>query len=215
MKPTLIHINLIREEELRSSLPIRTRILIPILGGLALLGVALWALMLIAANTMLRDNIERDNAQIANLEKNAAYHAELDKNIANRKKELDQLDRFLAAQVKFGRFLEIVAEEFPESAELQRFAINPAPDMPPARPGAKAPPPQGATILMNGLVYQETGLDAFLDSLQNGEATNSIVSADFPPNSFGLEARGTYHYTIRCIAKPRLFEIPKTKKAQP
>lgn len=215
MKPTIIHINLIREEELRSSSPIRTRVLVPILGGLVLLGVGLWALLLFASNATLRDAIERDKTQIANLEKNAALNADLDKQIANRKKEIEQLDRFIAGRIEFGRVLEIIAEEFPDCAELTRLAINPAPETSMVKPGTKAPPPQGATLLMRGLVYQETGLDEFLSKLQSGDATNSLVSAEFPPNSFGLESRGTYHYEIRCSAKPRIFEIPKTKKARP
>ena len=76
MSSRAYHMNLLMESEKLSSSPIRVRVMLPILAGLAALGVAIWWLILFGQVLLAQASESRVKAQIA--ERTAAHKTVLE-----------------------------------------------------------------------------------------------------------------------------------------
>lgn len=153
MKAPNLHLNLLRNQEVVSSSPVRLRVLLPVLGAAACVAVLGWWGMLLAQEMMVRNQIKGIQGELA---VRKAQHDEVLKDMAKARDlqaELDQLAMYGRARKTYGAALAHLAEVLPEerAQRIQLLSLEipeatPQDLTPPgARPGVKLPPLLGPT----------------------------------------------------------------------
>lgn len=178
-----IHVNLLRENEVLSSSPVRIRVMLPVAMMLAAAGMVLWWLIVYGAvllNTTSISSLENDVAA-----KKAEHQKILDQmNEANElETELEQLGYYRAARRPWGETLAHLAEVIPLKVQLTRLAIPPPPPQNLANPKSpKLPPlwgpdttPEKVTLILAGRTTKETPVISMMESLESDAFTNALV----------------------------------------
>lgn len=189
------HLNLLMESERVSSSPIRIRVMLPILAGLAAIGIAVWWFILLGQVILAQANEARVKGEIA--ERTAAHKTVLDQmaQINELEAQLAQLDCYSNSIVRRGGLLTKLAEAMPLKVQLVKLEIPQPepPKLPPApkrRPGQKAPPPpagptgyvERASLVLTGRAPKETPIFALMESLAGESFTNDVVIVRDPRN---------------------------------
>ena len=186
MSSRAYHMNLLIESEKLSSSPIRVRVMLPILAGLAALGVAIWWLILFGQVLLAQASESRVKAQIA--ERTAAHKTVLEQmaRIDELEAQLSQLDCYSNSIVRRGELLTKLAEAMPLKVQLVKLEI-PQPE-PPKR-DAKARRSFGptgyverASLVLTGRAPKETPIFALMESLAGESFTNCLVVTHDPRN---------------------------------
>ena len=189
------HLNLLMESEKLSSSPIRVRVMLPILAGLAALGIAVWWLILLGQVVLAQTNEARVKEQIA--ERTAAHKTVLEQTarINELEAQLSQLDCYSNSIVRRGELLTKLAEAMPLKVQLVKLEI-PAPeppklpDPPKKKKGQKFSPPifgptgyvERASLVLIGRSPKETPIFSLMESLAGESFTNSLVIYRDPRN---------------------------------
>ena len=104
MKAPNLHLNLLREQEVVSSSPVRIRVLLPVLAALACVAVLGWWGMLFAQETMVKSQIRAIEADLA---ARKAQHAEVQRNMVAARDLQAELDHLMERWA----YLEEIAEQ--------------------------------------------------------------------------------------------------------
>ena len=118
MKAPNLHLNLLREQEVVSSSPVRIRVLLPVLAALACVAVLGWWGMLFAQETMVKSQIRAIEDDLA---ARKAQHAEVQRNMVaarDLQAELDQLAMYANGRRTYGDALARLAEGVADVADF-------------------------------------------------------------------------------------------------
>ena len=203
MKAPNLHLNLLREQEICSSSPIRVHVLLPALAALACVAMLGWWGML----WMQESDIRSRAAKIqADLDMGRAEYGKIRSSIqaeARISLELGQLALYRNARRPYGETLARLAEVMPEQVQLLSVEIpeQPPQDLRPPKvaPGMKYQPLPGPTNPVESVSFKIVGrtgrsdqIQALLTSLAQPAFSNVLdaVGADGkgPRIQFGQEA---------------------------
>ena len=195
MSPRAYHMNLLMESEKLSSSPIRFRVMLPILAGLAAIGMAVWWLILVGQVMLTQANVARLKDD---MDKRDAAHKSVREQmaqIAETGAQLSQLDCYSNSIVRRGELLTKIAEAMPLKVQLLRLELpQPEPPklpQPPKQTGGKkkkkAPPvfgPTGyverASVRLTGRAPKEPPILSLMESLASESFTNALVVTHDP-----------------------------------
>lgn len=219
MKAPNLHLNLLREQEVVSSSPVRIRVLLPVLAALACVAVLGWWGMLFAQEMMLKTQMKAIEADLA---ARKAQHEEVQKDMVaarDLQAELDQLALYSGARRTYGAAFARLAEVVPAKVQLLSLEIPEPPlqDLTPpnAKPGQKLPPLLGPTgtveqvaLRIMGRTPQEKPVVTLMDELATPAFSNviRIVKATTPEgmspriHSFRQEAATANRNETRLLA---------------
>ena len=188
MKASSFHLNLLRQNEVLSSSPVRLRIMLPVGATLACAGLLVWwgvlFTQIILAKTQAQ-GIEDDLTA-----KNSAHAEAIQKRDLARelKLQLEQLEYYKSGVRSIGEPLAKFAEIVPLRVQLKEMSIStPKPQvlMP---PGLKVPlfgPTENVEtqkLVIAGLTTKETPVVSLMESLENG--FEKLVTSEHHINSF-------------------------------
>ena len=188
------HMNLLMESEKLSSSPIRFRVMMPVLAGLAALGMTVWWLILVSQVMLAQSNMNRLKGEMD--ARDAAHRAVREQmtKINEYGAQLAQLDCYSNSIVRRGGLLTKLAESMPIKVQLMRLEIpQPAPPAMPPLPkqgGAKknAPLPvlcptnyvERASVVLAGRAPKEPPVIALMETLAGDSFTNVLVVTHDP-----------------------------------
>ena len=196
MSQRAYHMNLLMESEKLSSSPIRFRVMLPILAGLAAIGMTIWWLILFSQVMLTQANVTRFKDDMD--KRDAAHKAAREQmaQIAEDNAQLAQLDCYSNSIVRRGELLTKLAEAMPIKVQLQRLEI-PAPETPkipePPKPTGKkkkkvvAPVVleptnyvERASLVLAGRAPKEPPIITLMETLAGDAFTNVLVVTHDP-----------------------------------
>ena len=188
MKASSFHLNLLKSNEVRSSSPVRLRVMLPIGALLACAGLLVWWGVLFAqmflAKTQARE-IEEDLAAKTKAHAEAIQQRDLAREL---KQQLEQLEYYKAGVRAIAEPLARFAEVVPLRVQLKELSITPLKPQNLMPPGAKVPlfgPTENVEtqkLVIAGLTTKETPVVALMESLETGFET--LVTSERKINSF-------------------------------
>lgn len=220
-----IHINLLKNSERRSHMPVRTLVMVPAITSLLLLCLVVWALLLSSQNATLasdRDNVISKKGSFKSAE---AEYKEIKNLEAIAKSELGQLESYTGARIVFADVLERFPRIVPEALQLTSLDI-----MPPQRPlpvkdekqldadgqvvVVKKPVKketfvaEKVTLKLVGLVDSANSIDALRAELLTAPFTTLIVNTEIPSGGFKVsgDRSNTFIFEVNCECVERVFK---------
>ena len=197
MKASSFHLNLLRQNEVLSSSPVRLRIMLPVGATLACAGLLVWwgvlFTQIILAKTQAQ-GIEDDLTA-----KNSAHAEAIQKRDLARelKLQLEQLEYYKSGVRSIGEPLAKFAEIVPMRVQIKEMSFSPLPAQILQPPGAKAPlfgPTENVEtqkLVIAGLTTKETPVVSLMESLSSG--FEKLVTSERKIKSFrqdNAEAEG-------------------------
>lgn len=215
---THLHLNLIKDEELVSSSPIRSQIIAPVFVTVITLSTLIWWLFLFLGHMNLK-RVNKTNIEI-NQVINPAYQRALQ--LTEKEKELAalsaQIEAFNHSRLEYGAVLSSIPKHVDSNIQ---FTILELPAPPPPLFEDKKPG-SGPTNIIENAEFKITGkttgakafdaVDQLLKALNSDAYTNLIQSAFIPKGSFRQDSRskkGTKEsllFAIKCRCRPRRFQ---------
>ena len=188
MKTAALHLNLLKSNEVRSSSPVRLRVMLPVGALLACVGLLVWWGVLFTQIFLAKTQARSIKEDLAT--KNSAHAEAIQKRETARelKQQLEQLEFYKAGVRAIGAPLAKFAEVVPMRVQLKELSISkPRPQvlMP---PGAKVPlfgPIENVEtqkLIIVGLATKETPVVSLMESLESGFET--LVTGEHNVNSF-------------------------------
>ena len=192
MTTSSVHLNLLKPAEVRSSSPIRFRVMIPVIALLACAGMLVWWGLLFTQLLLVKTQAQGISDDLAAKTK-AHSEAIRQRDLARELKlQLEQLDYYKAGLRNVGEPLAKFAEIIPLRVQLRELSI-PAPRPQVLQPpGAKVPlfgPPENVEtqkLVIAGLTTKETPVVSLMESLASGFET--LVTGEKNVNSFRQDA---------------------------
>ena len=220
-----IHINLLKNSERRSHMPIRTLVMVPAIASLLLLCLIVWAIFLSSKNASLvsgRDDIllKKEGFKAAETD-----YKETKKLEAIAKSELGQLESYQGSRIVFADMLERFPHIVPATMQLTSLDI-----LPPQRPVqakdekkvtgdektavAKQPAQKESTVgekvklKLVGLVDSATSVDALRTDLRSEPFATIVVNTEIPPGGFRVsgDRNNTFIFEVNCECVERVFK---------
>ena len=186
MKPTSLHLNLLRDSERLSSSPVRFRVMMPVLALLACAAGLIWWGMLATQLLMVKT---QTSSLRADLDGKKAAHAAILAQMADAREkelELEQLRMYDSARRTCGETLAHLAGIMPLRVQLTSLSI---PEPPPQELGAQPgrPAPWGPTsnvekvsLRIVGRTTKETPVISMMESLEGPAFTNFVKTLKDP-----------------------------------
>lgn len=139
MKCSSYHLNLLKDTERSSSSPVRMRVMAPLMGMLACIGMVVWCVSIMMQTMLVKSQsraIENDLAS-----KKASHKTVLEKqaNLRERTLQLEQLQYYKAGVRKIADPLAKLAEVMPLKIQLTQLNVKAPPPQVFTKPGAKKP----------------------------------------------------------------------------
>jgi hypothetical protein len=192
MKASSVHLNLLKPGELRSSSPIRLRVMLPIGAILACAGLLLWWGMLFTQLLMTKAQAQGIAGDIAAKEKEHAEAIQQRDLARELKLQLEQLDYYKAGVRSVGDDLSKLAEVVPLRVQLKELHFSPPKAQILQPPGAKIPlfgPTENVEtqkLVIAGLTTKETPVVSLMESLETG--FEGLITRERKINSFKQDA---------------------------
>ncbi len=213
-----IHLNLIKEEEIVSSSPVRTQIIAPAIMAIFVLSVLGWWLMLLAQYSSASELRTSHMAIQTQLEPGHTAVLALNAEAKQLSALIAQLDAYQNSRLLYGEVFTQIPRHVAANIQFTALAI-PAPPAPliPVDKVAAAPTntTESASFVITG---RTSGTDAFaavdqlLKTLQGSQFTNLIHSAQIPKDSFRQDTTARtdgeefLRFEIECSCIPRRFQ---------
>ena len=221
-----IHINLLKDAERRSAMPVRTRVMVPVFSSLVLLAVLIWWGLLVEENHELKSGARDLASKLAELQESDKAADKFIERERAAKEEIDQIERYLRGRLVFGAVLEQLPYVVPSTIQLTGLNIPPPlrpPEVKGVLSGSGTPPsniPGGVKravgkaeaekvfIKMNGLADSAESTDILRKAMRSGAFTNLVVDAEIPKGAFRISGAddGTFLFEISCECTGRRFE---------
>ena len=194
MKAPNLHLNLLRDQEVCSSSPVRVRVLLPVLAGLACVAMAGWWGML-----WMQENDVRTRAQKIrqDLDAGRAEYSKIRTSIQEESTlalQLGQLALYRNARRSYGETLARLAEVMPEQVQLLSVEIPEPPPQdlrpPKVRPGQKYQPLPGPTGTVENVVFKIAGRTGKADQIQSLLTALSQPAFSNVLDAVGVDGKG-------------------------
>lgn len=161
MRTPNLHLNLLRDDERRSSSPVRIRVMLPVFALLALAGCLVWWGAIAAQTAMVRSQLASMQADVDAKKKS---HADIIRQMTEARDlqaELDQLSLYGRSRRVYGEAFARLADVMPENVQLISLEIPEQPKQnllsPGAKPGAKVKPLLGPTNTIETVTLRLAG----------------------------------------------------------
>ena len=210
-----IHVNLIKDEERRSSMPVRTRVMVPIAASLVFLMVLTWYGLLFFKNIGIKENLRDIVAKLEDLKTGNAEVEQLMAREAEAKAEIAQIECYRSGRLLFGETLAHLAGIVSDKTQLTALTIPPpstaADDKLKARPGVKVRPQTNSTekvyLNLKGLVDSADTAAVLRKAIQSNDFTNLVKRAEIPPGAFRLNGAvdNSFVFELNCECTGRRF----------
>ena len=210
-----IHVNLIKDEERRSSMPVRTRVMVPIVACLVFLMLLTWYGLLFFKNATIKEGVGDIVAKLGDLKSGNAEVEQLIAREADAKAEIAQIESYRSGRLLFGGTLAQLAQIVSEKTQLTSLTITPPgtaqSDKLKARPGVKPRPETNSTekvyLNIKGLVDSADTVAVLRKAIQSNDFTNLVKSAEIPPGAFRLNGAvdASFVFELNCECTGRRF----------
>jgi Tfp pilus assembly protein PilN len=139
MKCSSYHLNLLKETERSSSSPVRMRVMAPLVGMLACVGMVIWCISIMMQTMLVKSQSRAIESDLA--AKKASHKEVLDKqaNLRERTLQLEQLQYYKSGIRRIAEPLAKLAEVMPLKVQLTELNIKAPPQQVFTKPGAKKP----------------------------------------------------------------------------
>ena len=213
-----LHLNLIKDEEIVSSSPIRSRVMLPLVGGAALLASLLaWGMAQFRVSA-LEDQKARLVAAVA--ERQGAHRdvLRLRGERAALQATFRQFGYYTNSCVRWAEMVSAIAGVVPTNIQLTALNLVPPPLPRPPADKAQAALWHGptnaserATLIIEGMAKEpnrEKAINALVEALNAPPFTNRIEKAEIRKGGTWQDStqREFLHFKITCAAQPRRFE---------
>ena len=221
MNDASLHLNLLQDDERFGSSPVRARVMMPLLAVLAVVGLGVWWLLLIARV----GNVTNEKTLLE------THCAELkpahDQVLALRAREKEaraavgQLGFYRTARIRFGDVLGHLPQHVPASIQFTELRVPPPPLQPPPDPALKVKP-LGPTNLTEAVSLRIVGrassgtsseaIRSLLDAVRTPAVTDLVRKGAIRKGAFrqdiarGPAARENILFEISCDCGERRFE---------
>lgn len=220
-----IHINLLKDTERRTAMPVRTRVMVPVFSSLVLIAVLVWWLLLMSKQSELETGSRDIASKLAELQEADKTVEALLVRERTAKAEIDQIESYLRGRIVFGGVLRHLPSAVPATLQLTGLNIPP-PYRPPVVKGTAAGAGKQAAnavgggrkvgkddeekvfINLNGRADSAESTDVLRTAMRSGAFTNLVVNAEIPKGAFRISGaeEGTFLFEISCECKGRRFE---------
>ncbi|MFA7173619.1 MAG: hypothetical protein WC340_09425 [Kiritimatiellia bacterium] len=212
-----IHLNLIKDGELRTSSSVRIHTIVPVFVGLITLGIFVWWLYLYLNYISLKQ-IHDQHTEIATQVKPGYKHV---LELTAEEKELTALNAqiiaFDGSRLKYAAVLKHIPELVDPSIQFTMIEVTPpSPPLFKKEAPTSAPTNTFATteLIITGRAASAKvdAVDRLLKALNTGLSTNLIKSAAIPKGSLRQETKSRDSagefvlFEIRCLCWPRRFQ---------
>lgn len=215
-----IHMNLINENEIKSSSQVRLQVMLPVLLCLVTISIIIAWIMLSMEVKSFKKQYSDYDANIASSK--SAYEQVLSlKAIEEELNASDkQIQAFRTSQNKFAPMMLLIAQKVPSSIQFISFNIEPpsAPPPPKQTKGKKAaakkviPEEETVVLTIRGRVFQKnldkltTYKDSLLDEDMKPYISNAeIIASELEPTRNNTVDRSIL-FEIKCTCTPRRFK---------
>jgi hypothetical protein len=214
-----LHLNLIKEEEMRSPNPVRLRVLLPTLAlGAALACLTGWALLALRAHaqTTVRDTVKLSIQELSSAHSQVLALRSQEKEISAIIRQLRFYER---SRIRFGDALCKIPDHVPPNIQLTEMRVPPPP---PALVDPKQPslgPTNTWERVSLRLIGRTAGdsasaaVNTLLAALRTPAYSNLVETAEIPKGAFrqdttsrNVATRDTLLFEITCGCQPRRFE---------
>ncbi len=213
-----IHLNLINEDEIRSSSPVRARVIAPVVVAVLSLATLSWWFYLYTNHTALK-RINARHFEI-NRQLQPGYTRVLDLTAREKKLEalIAQLKAFRNARIRYGELFGHIPSLVAPNIQFTKLEVLPPP-APLFEKDKEAAGPTNTTERAGFLITgRTTGVNAvesvehLLNALKSGVCTNFVQAAEIPLNAIRpenpsrREEQAFLRFDIHCECRPRRFE---------
>lgn len=216
MNTSAFHLNLLKGSEHVSSSPVRLRVMIPTLALLAVIGMALWALIVFGQLLLVKTQAKAVDEDNQMKKKSHVEVLERMSRVRELQLELEQLEYYKTGVRAVGEPLAELAEVMPLKVQLTELSIPPPPAQVLQKPGSKVmlfgPVTNVETqkLVLAGRTTRETPVVAMMESLESPEF-NGLVTREKKINSFkqdtvGKGNRQLLSFDIEYVMPGRRFE---------
>lgn len=210
-----LHLNLLKDEERKSSSPVRLQVMAPAVSLIAVLGLLFWW----AAAAMKMGSLEHERntlaEEITTAQQSHKDVIRLKAQSLDLKASLQQLGFFKTSRQQWGETLAKIAEAVPPDIQLTSLSIPP-PTAPAPDPKTHAvPAPTNSTEAVRlelrgyaGGEHPAEAVNTLLKALQSSAFTNRIASATVPKGAIRQDVtrRDTLLFEILCECQRRRFQ---------
>ena len=194
MNGSALHLNLLKADEMRSSSPVRMRVMMPMLAMLACIAALVWWGALITQTMIVKAQSQAMEDDIA--AKKAEHSGVIAQQdlVRELRMQLDQLTCYSNGIRAVGRPLAALAETMPVRVQLVQLSIPEPPPQDLTPPNKKGPPRWGPPsnvetqkLVVVGRTTKETPVVALMESLE-GPEFSALVTKERKVNSFRQDA---------------------------
>lgn len=212
-----IHLNLIQEEELVSSSPIRSQVIAPIIAGVITLSTLVWWMLLYVNYASLK----RLNTMHCNINKQLQPSYTAVQELNKKEKEItaliDQLHAYQNSMLQYSTMLTDIPKHVLPNIQFTKMEVLP----PPPPLFEKNKESKGPTNTFETAGFLITGytrgaeafnsVDKLLHALQSEAYTNLVATAMIPKGSFRQNSKsrtGTQdlRFELKCECRNRRFQ---------
>lgn len=213
-----LHLNLIKDEEIVSSSPIRSRVMLPLFGGAALVAVLLMWMMAEFRVSGLEDQKARLAATVAEGQGAHRDILRLRGERASLQAEFKQFGYYTNGCARWAGTVFALAGAVPTNIQLTAMNLVPPPMPHPPADKAQAALWHGptnaferATLIIEGMAKEpdrEKAINALVEALNAAPFTDRIEKAEIRKGGTWQDPaqREYLHFKITCAAQPRRFE---------
>lgn len=178
------HLNLMKSGEVRSSSPVRLRVMMPLLAMLATIGLVVWWGSSLAQSIIISAQIKTIEADIDAKRKDHSEVMEQQGLVRELRLQIEQLEYYGNGVRAVGEPLAKLAEVTPVRIQMTELSISPLPPQNLNPPGKKGPPLWGPTtnvetqkLVIAGRATRETPVQAMMESLDADEFAGLVTKA--------------------------------------
>ena len=221
------HLNLMKPGEVRSSSPVRLRVMMPLFAMLATVGMLVWWGMVLTQMMIIQSVADATEAD--NREKQRDHADAIKRQDAVREKRLqvEQLEFYRAGVRSVAAPLAKLAEDMPLRVQLTSLSILPPPPQPAPPTNKKAPPVWGPPtnvetqrFVVAGRATKATPVSALMESLDGpefaalaGEAGDPATGRKGKVNSFRQDTNAAQDGT-RLLTFELEYTMPERRFAK-
>lgn len=213
-----IHINLLKKSERRSSLPVRFRVMIPLLSCLLVLIILLGTGMLGMKRKTVQTGLQDIASKREDLKSPHAEYLLLKARERAARVELGQLESYSGGRLIYSPALVGLPHVVPLTMQLSSLQVTP-----PGRIFESLSPKKGekatekdkkmteresVSLQLSGLVDSAASIDALKAKLLSEVFTNLVVDVEVPRGAFKASgsARGQYLFELNAAFTERVFK---------
>ncbi len=220
-----IHINLLKNSEKRSSMPVRIRVMVPTISSLILLCLVVWGWLLSSKVSDLAFGRDDIRSKQENQKSAIADYTAIKMREGMIRSEVEQLESYRGSRIMFSEVLATIPHAVPSTMQLTRLdlivtprPISPKPETPSRDSGKKdagkktesdaGPWVEKVFLKLGGFVDSAASVDALRTALVSGDFTNLVVRTEIPKGAFKIsgDKSNKFLFEVNCDCIERVFK---------